>query len=176
MSPAPFRFNRLTNSKTRLVHAALLLLATLLGSLTVRATEPEEGWQTIKNNYFSFSIPNTLKKVKVQGIDSFVERYEGDGIKLSFDYGWYSDNLEHWPPGTKYEDVKLGNDPAKLAVTLKADPAVNSTSSVGIYVKRAGEKAALGMYAGCDNEKAIALAKKILLTIRLAPPGTKDAK
>lgn len=133
-----------------------------------RAAEPEPAWELVRKPAFSFSIPRTLKKTSVQGFEGMIERYEGEGIKLWFDFGRNPDNQDHWPKGTVYENVKLGEDAARIAIQNRVDPKVNSTSSVALYVKRDADKA-LGMYTWCDNEQAIALAKKILLTVRLAP-------
>ncbi|TFI56799.1 hypothetical protein E2493_18380 [Sphingomonas parva] len=39
---------------------------------------------------FSIAIPPGLVRQDVRGIDSEVSAFEGEGIALSFDYGWYS--------------------------------------------------------------------------------------
>jgi hypothetical protein len=50
-------------------------------------------------------LPGTAR-----GIDSFVEEYVTERIKLSFDYGWYSNNFEDWPKDTKFEDLKVNGN------------------------------------------------------------------
>lgn len=53
-------------------------------------------WQTIDAGPFHFHLPPQYEEVEVQGIDSYVRKFEGDGDIVSFDYGWYSDPLEYY--------------------------------------------------------------------------------
>ncbi len=46
-------------------------------------TEIPKDWQKIETDYFSFSIPRTMKNKNVKGIDSFVMQFENDEIKLT---------------------------------------------------------------------------------------------
>ncbi len=47
-------------------------------------------WQKIETEDFSFSMPPTMKKNDVQGIDSFMIQFENDEITLNIEYGDYS--------------------------------------------------------------------------------------
>lgn len=61
--------------------------------LAAVADVPKE-WQKIETDYFSFSIPPTMKKNDVRGIDSQVMQFENDEITLDLDYGMYSTSAE----------------------------------------------------------------------------------
>jgi hypothetical protein len=50
-----------------------------------------------------------------QGIDSFVGAYVGDGVELSFDYGWYSSPLPYeGDPAYEVYDETIGGVTAKI--------------------------------------------------------------
>lgn len=51
-----------------------------------------DGWEVRRNDSFSFAGPPDLSEVPVQGVDSFVGRFESQELYISFDYGWYSDD------------------------------------------------------------------------------------
>ena len=70
----------------------------------------QDGWKKIENSSFSFSVPTSFRKTEAHGIDSFVEEYMAEGVKLSFDYGWYSNNFEDWPKDTNFEDLKVNGN------------------------------------------------------------------
>ncbi len=55
--------------------------------------EIPKDWQKIETDEFSFSIPRTMKKNDVHGIDSFVMQFENDEITLDIEYGDYSADL-----------------------------------------------------------------------------------
>jgi hypothetical protein len=54
--------------------------------LCARASN-QDGWKKIENSSFSFSVPSSFRKTWARGIDSFVEEYVTERIKLSFDNG-----------------------------------------------------------------------------------------
>ncbi len=77
----------------------------------------EGGWKTIDaGGKFSFDLPQNMNKEEVQPIDSFVQQYVGDGMLVSFDYGWYSDPLDRYESEPEYwrEQRKVGGFNATL--------------------------------------------------------------
>ena len=52
-----------------------------------------KNWQSIDAGAFSIALPGGWKFNKLQGMDSYVGEFVGGGIKLSFDYGQYSNSL-----------------------------------------------------------------------------------
>ena len=127
------------------------------------ATAAEAGWKKIEHGSFSFSVPSTFKKTDAHGVDSFVEEYVDDNIKLSFDYGIFSNNFGDWPKDTKFEDVKVGGKAARLGtVAHEFHPGFPYACQIRINLK---DGVALSMFAACKSEKDLALARKILESI-----------
>ena len=56
-------------------------------------------WELVDRRTFAFRLPPGFRQVPVQGIDSHVEQFEADGgmSVISFDLGWYSNDLSHVP-------------------------------------------------------------------------------
>ena len=52
--------------------------------------EIPSGWQLINAEVFAISLPPGWQFHKLQGTDSYVGEFVGDGATLRFDYGWYS--------------------------------------------------------------------------------------
>lgn len=52
-----------------------------------------DGWQKLDAEYFSLFAPAGWKFRKWVGIDSYVGEFAGDGVRLAFDYGHYSNSL-----------------------------------------------------------------------------------
>lgn len=82
-----------------------ILLATLLmigcEPAALVAKPPPANWQTIQGataaqatTPFRLRAPADLKKQDVQGIDSLMGQYQSPTMKLTYDYGWYSDPLD----------------------------------------------------------------------------------
>jgi len=123
----------------------------------------QDGWKKIENSSFSFSVPSSFRKTEAHGIDSFVEEYMAEGVKLSFDYGWYSNNFEDWPKDTKFEDLKVNGKDARIG-TVAHTFHKGFPYSTQIHIKLDGGMA-LSMFAACKSEEEVALARKIFKTI-----------
>jgi hypothetical protein len=56
-------------------------------------------WSTIRESGFSFKLPAGYERIPVQGIDSNVGRFRNAAkdAEVSFDWGWYSNNLANDP-------------------------------------------------------------------------------
>lgn len=70
------------------------LLASIF--LLVAACTPGAASDLSKNHDlgpFSLTLPSSLRQIKTQGADSYVGSFEGPGLRVEFDYGWYSDPL-----------------------------------------------------------------------------------
>lgn len=53
--------------------------------------EPPADWRSLHaGGVFSVAAPPGWRYVRSRGIDSFVGAFEGDGVRITFDYGWYS--------------------------------------------------------------------------------------
>ncbi len=140
-----------------------LFVAMLLAA--VGSGQEEQSSQKIQNKSFSFSIPLSLKKSDAHGIDSFVEEYVGAGIKLSFDFGIYSNNFGDRPKDTKFEKVKINGRAARIG-TAKHEFPEGYPHSTQVYIQ-VSENVALSMFAACKSEKEVAMAKKVFESIVL---------
>ncbi|TSC85764.1 MAG: hypothetical protein G01um101416_783 [Microgenomates group bacterium Gr01-1014_16] len=110
---------------------AILVIASILLINQLLKSRPTSGWQSINTGPFTVSLPPSWKFNKLQGTDSFVGEFVGNGIKLSFDYGWYSDPLNRYQNDPNYfisEEI-ISNYLAKIIY-----PKSNlSTGTIGIH-------------------------------------------
>ena len=68
----------------------------------------DESWQTVDVGDFSFRLPAELIDQELQGMESLVGEYVGDGLTVSFDYGSFSsefDELDDYDPTQSDIDV-----------------------------------------------------------------------
>jgi len=134
-------------------------IAILLGA----AAPNQAGWKKIENRSFSFSVPSSFRKTETRGIDSFVQEYVTDNIKLSFDYGIYSNNFDDWPKDTKFDNIKVNGKNARIG-TVTHEFQKGFPYSIQIHIKLDGG-IALSMFVACKSEKEEALARQIFDTI-----------
>ncbi len=146
---------------------AVLLFLALAVVVVASAAEPaDEGWRTIANESFSFSIPPGFEKTDARGIDSFVEEYVRDGITLDFDYGLFSNDFTGWPDDTTYERVQVDGESARIGTARGSFGRPNTHFLTQIYFKIGNGHANLSMSAACRSEEDVELAKKIFRSIR----------
>src|SRR5262245_15460897 len=115
--------------------------------LLCAAASKQDGWKKLQNSSFSFSVPSSFKKTATHGIDSFVEEYVTERIKLSFDYGIYSNNFGDWPKDTKFEEIKVDGKDARIG-TASREFHKGFPYSTQIHIKVGGGMA-LSMFAAC---------------------------
>jgi len=58
-------------------------------------TPTPDGWQRIDATDFVAWLPPGWSLNRLQGIDSYVGAFTGDGVTLTFDFGCYSNNLNY---------------------------------------------------------------------------------
>lgn len=88
-------------------------------------------WQRVDLGDFTLQLPPEWKMNELQGIDSFVGEFVGDGVTLNFDYGKYSDSLvdeKNAKHTVTYETIN-GYE-AKMVV-----PTVPGKGITGVYFK-----------------------------------------
>jgi len=54
-----------------------------------------DGWTAVGGERFNMELPPKMVDQDPQGIDSYIGLYIGDGLRVSFDLGWYSNDLSH---------------------------------------------------------------------------------
>ena len=92
----------------------LLLVLTLPGckstfqnTIKAEASKLEQGSNIINaDNKFIFNIPQNMQKQDTHGIDSYVEEYRNNNMRVSFDYGIYSDPLDGYSMEPEYKEIK----------------------------------------------------------------------
>lgn len=77
----------------------LILVIPLLSFLSCTNSRPHANKQTLDFGEFTIETPIGWKKIKEQGIDSYVGRIALDNTDtISFDLGWYSNKLNETEP------------------------------------------------------------------------------
>lgn len=86
-------------------------------------------WQFTDADSFTLFLPPGWTFNKLQGIDSYVGEFVGDGAKLGFDFGWYSNNLAE--DGDQNHIVTyetIGGYRAKIVI-----PRITGNGTTGVY-------------------------------------------
>jgi hypothetical protein len=78
-------------------------------------------WQVFDYDGLSFSLPEDMVDQEAVGIDSLVGAYEGDGLVVNFDFGWYSSDF------SELDEF----DPTRSAVVVDGHDATLVTADVG---------------------------------------------
>ena len=94
----------------------------LLTATLVRAASGEEpcasavDWRRVDEGTFSFELPRTLVRAKVQGTDSQIGAFESQSMRVAYDYGswllWLGDELQK--PGPHQESVVVDGHKATI--------------------------------------------------------------
>lgn len=74
-------------------------------------------WQEVEANAFTMRLPPGLQRERVQAIDSEIGEWTDGDRRVTYDYGWYSDKLEHLPEGARELtrcDVTLAGHPVRI--------------------------------------------------------------
>ena len=72
---------------------ALPLMLCITSCATRASSEGASDWKMFELGDFSVSLPSDMRSVPVRGIDSHVGEFQGEGLKVDFDYGLYSNPL-----------------------------------------------------------------------------------
>ena len=134
-------------------------------------TKLPDGWKQLDAGYFTVYAPATWEFRKMQGIDSYVGEFVGDGVRLEFDYGQYSNPLsDKKEPTYVVSEEKVGGRLARIV-----SPRVPGKGVTGIYFRDVGDTNGLiagnGLnIAGLDlSESQQKTALTIFRTIRFKP-------
>ncbi len=93
-------------------------------------------WQSVDADYFTLSLPPGWKFNKLGGEDSYIGEFVGDGMRLKFDYGWYSNSLvEDSDPNYTVTYETIDGYQAKIVV-----PKVTGNGITGIYFDNLGSE------------------------------------
>jgi len=99
----------------------LIVLASCTGN-----KQSNDGTKLLDYKYFTIRVPKSWKRVNARGIDSFVgELHIDTGTVISFDLGWYSNDLAEGS-----EDYIIRSD---SLIVLKKSPIPNATKPIEYY-------------------------------------------
>lgn len=132
---------------------------------TNEAPGESTNWQFIDAEFFTLSLPPGWKFNKLQGIDSYVGEFVGDGTKLGFDYGWYSNSLaEDDDPDHVVNYETIGGYRAKIVI-----PKVTGNGTTGVYFGDLGgeiQKTRFNIYGQNLNASQQETALKVFRTLK----------
>lgn len=107
-----------------------------------------ENWHTIKLRSFSIETPVTFRFLKYNGIDSYVGRITNGIDNLTFDYGWYSNDLSEFDTvqGVQVSMEIINGRKIKIVKELK------EAGVVGMYTEDLGNDNRLSILCmNCQN-------------------------
>lgn len=103
---------------------------------TVSSTPAVSDWKQIDAEWFLISLPPNWNYTKLQGIDSYVGEFSGDGVTLSFDFGSFSNSLvDASDPDYTVTFETIDSQQAKLVV-----PKALGKGMVGVYFGSLSER------------------------------------
>ena len=165
--------NMINNMKQIFLLWVIVISWQLVGMSQSEVAAPE-GWQRIDaKGRFSFYIPPEMKKQDVHGIDSYVEKYSSDTMRLGFDYGQYSNHLDNeGEEDYQAEMIEIDGRNAKLVTFTIKNGEPGYSYYAGVYFSDVGatdrrfRKPELTGGVSCKSKADQETAKKIFSTIR----------
>lgn len=172
-------------SSTSICGAVLVGLLAMPSAYHAQVQQPDPGaataptgWSKIDAGAFSVFAPSGWKFHQLQGVDSYVGEFTGDGIVLRFDFGGYSNSFkEEKKPTYVVVHKSIGGLPAKIVSPKTAGHGVT-----GIYFPRTFGSNKLSLFGQDLTSTQQELALKIFETIRfgsavppvVVPPPAKN--
>jgi hypothetical protein len=138
-------------------------------------------WHKVDAGPFSILAPPGWEFHQLQGVDSYVGEFVGDGVVLRFDFGEYSNPLkEEKKPAYVVIHAPIGGYRAKIV-----SPRTPGHGTTGVYFRNVGDSNALTLFGHDLTSTQQELVLKIFETLRfggpvprsvLPPPPTKNAQ
>ena len=115
-------------------------------------------WHKVDAGPFSILAPSGWEFHHLEGVDSFVGEFLGDGVTLRFDYGRHSSPLkDEKKPAYVATQKSIGGRRAKIV-----SPRTPGHGVTGVYVRKAGNASALTLFGQDLTSTQQDLALKIL--------------
>jgi hypothetical protein len=146
----------------------------LLAILAACAVPGEPATRITDVGPFTIDLPTDLAEHEARGIDSFVGEWRRPGMRLSFDYGQYSNDVATWDPGTEFEAVTVDGKPARIG-TNRQDFGYGLLYATAISFRNltvhefSKMPVHLTVFAACSTPADCAVARRIFLSIRFRP-------
>ncbi len=129
------------------------------------APSQHSSWHKVDAGPFSILAPSGWEFHQLQGIDSYVGEFVGDGVVLNFDFGRYSNPLdEAKKPAYAVVHESIGGSDAKIVSPKKPGHGVT-----GIYFPKVSGSNKLCLYGQNLTSTQQELVLKIFETIRFGP-------
>jgi hypothetical protein len=151
---------------------AVCATSALLGMVLVSANaqgNPQSlpaDWHKVDAGPFSVLAPSGWVFHQLEGVDSFVGEFVGDGITLKFDFGGYSNPLkEEKKPAYVVVHKSIGGFRAKVV-----SPRTPGHGITGVYFRDVAHATALCLWGKDLTSTQQELALKIFETIRFGGP------
>jgi hypothetical protein len=163
---------------------AVFILVTLCASAQVGRSSAAEAtecdrtslavamcWHKLNAGPFSILAPSGWEFHQLQGVDSYVGEFVGDGVALKFDFGRYSSGYRKKSKESEHATTKesIGGLTAKLI-----SPRISGHGFTGVYFRRVRGTDALCLWGKDLTATQQALVLKVFETIRFGgavPPS-----
>ncbi len=123
-------------------------------------------WQKVDAGPFSILAPLGWEFHQLQGVDSYVGEFVGDGVVLTFDFGRYSNTLKkEKKPAYVVTHKFIGGRRAKIV-----SPRTPGHGITGVYFRNVGDAAALTLFGHDLTSTQQELVLKIFDTLRFGGP------
>jgi hypothetical protein len=123
-------------------------------------------WHKVDAGPFSILAPSGWEFHQLQGVDSYVGEFVGDGVVLTFDFGRYSNTLKkEKKPAYVVTHKSIGGRRAKIV-----SPKTPGRGITGVYFRNVGDAVALTLFGHDLTSTQQELALKIFETLRFGGP------
>jgi hypothetical protein len=123
-------------------------------------------WHKVDAGPFSILAPSGWEFHQLQGVDSYVGEFVGDGVVLTFDFGRYSNTLKkEKKPAYVVSHKSIGGHRAKIV-----SPKTPGHGITGVYFRNVGDAAALTLFGHDLTSTQQELVLKIFDTLRFGGP------
>jgi hypothetical protein len=127
------------------------------------------GWHKVDAGPFSILAPSGWEFHQLEGVDSYVGEFAGDGVVLRFDFGGYSNPLkEEKKPAYGVIHKSIGGHRAKIV-----SPRTPGHGITGVYFRNAGYSSRLTLFGHDLTSTQQELALKIFETLRFGGPAPR---
>jgi len=152
---------------------AALIVASFTPSLAQQPGPPtlKPGWKPIDaGGRFSFHLPEDMQPQNVHGIDSYVGEYRNKNLRVTFDYGLYSNSLDALASQPEYKEFNrvIGGRKAKIVYYRATDAAAEYKYYAAVYFPAAPSNRAsnLNLSAEFNDKNEWETAQTIFESIR----------
>lgn len=126
----------------------------------------ESGWHKVDAGPFSILAPSGWEFHQLQGVDSYVGEFVGDGVVLRFDFGGYSNPLkEEKQPAYVVIHKSIGGRRAKIV-----SPRTPGHGTTGVYFRNVGDSNALTLFGHDLTSTQQQLVLRIFDSLRFGGP------